>query len=866
MSKAVIIDGNSLLFRVYYATFAVGKGKIMTAADGTPTNAILGFHNILHTLKSKLSAEDKMIVCFDAGKKTFRSTMLPDYKAQRKPIDNSLKVQIPISRELLEAMNIFYIEKEGFEADDLVGSFANTAQKDGYDVVIYTSDRDLLQLVDDHITVNIMQKGISVIQENTPSTILENYSLTAKQIIDFKAICGDSSDNYKGIEGVGEKTALDLIHQYGSIDEIYNNLDKLRPKLQEKFINGKEDCLLCQKIATIVTDLDISEEFKQTKLTAYDNEKLIAFYSKYNLNSLLNKIGAKVQTTNVTKAPDNIIKEYQFGEVVYVESFKEIEHNPTSIFAITSEKNENNAELRQLIFSNGKINYVLALEQWYDDKDLISYLKSDNEKYTNDLKALNVVLANSGLPFLNNCVFDLSLADYIIDPDSELNFTDYLSKHFKLNFASLSLIDTRACFCQLISNVYEDKINILKESNQYDLLKNIEIPLSYVLSKMEIEGMYCSKEFLSEQANKVKLLVEEYKNKILEYTDNKSLNVNSPIQLAKLLYQELKLGDGKETKDTSNLALLKIKEQSPVVELIIEYRKYYKMLSTYLLALQEHINEDGKIHAIFNQTLTATGRLSMSEPNLQNISIRSEETKVMRKAFEVPQGYQLFSFDYSQIELRIMASLSNDEHMTTFFNNKLDVHTATASKVFNIPYEEVTKEQRRKAKAVNFGIIYGISSKGLADDLEISMKEAKALIDSFKKEFPSITSYRQQIIDEAKKTEKVETIRKRVRFLPQFSKGNFHEKSFAERAAVNTVIQGSAADIIKMAMINIDSKLSSYKTKLILQIHDELIFIAPNEEVEKVMQIVKQEMENVISLNVKLEVEGSHATNWYDLK
>ena len=864
MAKTFILDGNSILFRSFYATYNyTNPTYLMRSRDGTPTNAIFAFHNFIIKFRNQLSDGDRLVVCFDTGKKTFRSEEFKDYKVQRKPIEPELVTQIPIAHEMLDCMNIFYISKEGYEGDDLAGSFAKYFESIGDDVTIFTSDRDFLQLVDDKITVAIIKKGLTDIQFNTLDNIEENYQLKPKQIIDFKAIAGDSSDNYKGIPGMGEKTTIPLLQKYGDIETIYEHISELKPGVQKKFTEYKNDCMICRRIATIITDIDVKEYEDKSFVKHPDVAKLKEFYDKYSLD----KFSAQLEKENSTTVPQQKQVKSKLHEKVEISSFADIKGEVNSIYFSLNGTNENNSEILGLIFSTKDKNYFYPSFYLNNvDEALTDYLKSDKPKNTYDSKSLNVILNRLNLPFANTIENDILLAEYVLNPDFDSNVNILIEDNLDVDVTTLDATDKAIAICQVVSQVkdyYHDKIT---KEKQVDLYKNIEIPLSLVLAKMEIEGIPCDKKFLAELNDKYKKIIADIRSKILVYCSDKNINLNSPTQISKLLFDELQLGKNLKKKSTSIDTLKAIENEHEVVSLLMDYRKYTKLISAYTESLPKYITPDGKIHAIFNQALTSTGRLSMSDPNLQTISIRTEEGKEMRKAFYYEDGYKLVSFDYSQIELRVLAHIANIEHLIDVFNKDLDIHRATASKIFNVPLDEVTSSMRRNAKAVNFGIIYGISVYGLSVDLNISYQEAKAFMDNFKKTFPEIDEYQNKVIQYAKNHGYVKTIFNRVRYLKDINSPDFQVRSFSERAAINTTIQGSAADLIKVAMVELDKKLKDYNTKMILQIHDELIFKVPDEEVAIVMPIIKETMENAVKLRCKLVCEGSQGKTWFDLK
>lgn len=867
MNKAYIIDGNSLLFRAYYATAYGPNPSILRTKDGTPTNAIFAFANMLNKILSSLKENDVIFVGFDTGKKTFRHIEDKDYKANRKACPEELKAQMPIVRELLKSLNIFTYEKEGYEGDDLCGTFAKKAGEKGYQVIIYTSDKDYLQLIDKNITINILKTGMSNIEVMDEKTMPEKYGFAPLQIIDYKGLRGDSSDNLPGIPGVGDKTAVKLIQQYGSFENILANVDNIKGKVGEAIKANQELGKMSKRLAEIDIHVDMPFEVNDATYEGYDFDKINAFCNKYELKQFLNRLPNNLQKSNSLEF--NI--EYE-----KIESLKSTDEINEIGLALDIEKgNYNKAPLYGIaLFMNGK-NYYISIENVKNDEKLLNVLKDENiKKYCFDYKANKVALSHLDIE-LNGLYFDAQLAAYILDTSLNSD-VDSIMRYFGMNVASeneesISLFDNsnplRSCKIAYASHKCASKAFAeIEKLGCLDLYKNVDLPLADVLSNMEIEGFPLNKEKLLEIGETFKTKVSEYKQIIYELA-GEEFNIDSPKQVGEILFNKLGLKAPNKKNSTSVEVLKDLASYHPIINNILQYRKYAKLYSTYVVGLTSQIYEDNKIHALFNQALTTTGRLSSSEPNLQNISVRDEEGKLIRKAFYYEdKEYSLLSLDYSQIELRILASLSNCEALKEVFRENKDIHASTAKRVFH--KEEITPEERRKAKAVNFGIIYGISDWGLAEQIGSSNKEARAIINSFYEAYPEIGQYFQHISSEVNKNGYVTTLLGRRRYLREIHDSNYQVREFAHRAAMNAPIQGTAADLIKIAMIKVDKALKDnhLKTKMILQIHDELIFKVPNEEKETVYNLVKDIMEHALELDVKLEANGGFGRTWYDCK
>ena len=862
--KLYVVDGNSLLFRAYYATSFTGN--IMRRKDGFPTNAIFGFSNMMTKLISQLKDGDKLFVSFDTGKPTFRKQKLESYKAQRKPTEEDLTVQLPVARELLKAMGIFYYEQDGYEGDDIAGTVAKIGSSQGIETICFTSDKDYLQLIDDNITIHMLKKGLTDIEEMNEVTLKEKMGLTPSQVIDFKGLMGDPSDNLKGIPGVGEKTAIKLIQEHGTLENIIKAMENDKSKLAAKIIENQELGFLCKEIATIVTNMDLPFTLDDLDYEGYDYNELSNFYTKYECYSLLKKL-----KPNDKKASKNIkVDTVTNFEKITVRKFKEIPQ--TNFLILDIEKgNYNSSPINGICFSKDGSTYYLPYFLAKNDADFIKFMEDETKKkITFDYKALKVSLSRDNIE-VNGLEFDLSLASYLLNSslsNDPVSIFAYYGVNVLLTSNELSLFEDNETIYNMAYNLeklYPQIKEKLISEEQMDLFTNIELPLCEVLAEMEIEGFPIHRDVLNEMNNEYKKILESIQSQIYALAGYE-FNIASPKQIAELLFHKLGLPSNK--KESTSIEVLNfLKDKHPIVPLLIEHRKYSKIISTYTEGLMNYIHEDNKIHTIFNQALTQTGRLSSSEPNLQNISTRNEEGKLVRKAFYYDDK-DLLSLDYSQIELRILASMANCSPLIETFNNDEDIHTRTAIDVFNVTKEEVNSELRRRAKAVNFGIIYGISDWGLSEQISSSSKEAKEIITTFYQKYPEIKDYFTNVIAQTKELGYSTTLYNRRRYIPEINSDNFNIREFGKRAAMNASIQGTGADIIKIAMINIHKflKENNYKSKMVLQIHDELIFSIDPSEKDFIENKLRQIMEESVLLKVKLKVEGSLGKTWYDCK
>lgn len=862
MDKLIVIDGNSLLFRAYYAT--AYSGQIMRSQDGTPTNAIFAFSNMINKIISTLKEGDGIFVAFDTGHKTFRHKALDSYKANRKPAPEELVLQFPLSRDFLSSFGVFQFEMDGYEGDDIAGTVATTAAKNGIKVFLYTSDRDFLQLVDDNISVNMIKKGLSDVQIMTPQLVKETYGFLPRQVIDYKGLRGDASDNLPGIPGIGEKTALKLIEKYQSFDNIIAHAEEIGGKVGNELLLNKDIGTISRDLAIIRTDIPLPFKIEDCTYEGYDFKNITDFCQKYGLKQFLNKLPKNWKKKTLSKTSITIKQ---------VHSFEGIDiSNDIGLALDYDNQNYHNATIYGLAISDNDNVYYINYEEAKNDKKLLDILSNrDINKYCYDFKAIKVSLAKDNIA-IDGLKFDLLIGSYLLDSNIKNNphliFALYgldLVEE-EVNLFTVNKVNETSQIAYFVKKIQPKVIAELVRIDAFKLYEELELPLVIALSDMEIEGFPLDKKTLDSIGDVYKKKCKELEEEIYQYAGEK-FNISSPKQLGEILYNKLHLPSNKKMS-TSFENLRELSSYHPIIDKIIEYRKYFKLISTYIDGLKPHIFPDGKIHATFNQAITSTGRLSSSDPNLQNISVRDEEGKTIRKAFFYPNNeYQILSFDYSQIELRLLAHLAKSDALKKIFLENKDIHKETAKMIFHLS-SEATPSQRRKAKAVNFGIIYGISDWGLAESLEISPKEAKDIINGFYSSFPEIKTFFLEVIEKATKEGYVSTMLGRRRYLGELHDSNYQTREFAKRAAMNAPIQGSAADLIKTAMIKVNKALKDggYQTKMVLQIHDELLFKVPLEEMDKVYSLIKDIMENAIQLSVPLKVDGGYGKDWYSIK
>lgn len=875
-NKIVLIDGNSILNRAFYGI------PDLTNSAGMHTNAVYGFLNIL----LKILDEEKpeyAAVAFDVKHPTFRHEMYKEYKGTRKPMPEELRQQLPLIKEVLSAMNFKIIEKAGYEADDILGTIAKMAQKEGYLVSLVSGDRDLLQIATDKIKIRIpkTKKGGTQIEDYNTADVIEKYGITPEQIIDLKGLMGDASDNIPGVPSIGEKTAVKILTAYKTVEEAIENVDNIKPPRAANALKEHKDlALLSKKLATIKTDCELDFTFNEAKLGDIFNEDAINLFRKLEFKSLITRVGS-------TSSKDNDIDQ----KIIVCDDFNECNDilnklKNTSMAAFSMINDEIGDDSLALCIDEERV-YVFKAEGFITTQYILDairqYVLSGGLLIINGLKNLLKYCDFSD----NDNIFDISIASYLLNPLADSYTYDNIARNYKgLILPSLDemlgknskkleknkrkeIFDRACAYDAYVSYcAYDAVMNELKEEEMLELYNNIEHPLIFTLADMEKRGIKADKKELETYSQKLNERIKQLETQIYELA-GEQFNINSPKQLGVILFEKLNLPFAKKTKtgySTSADIMEKLQCEHPVVGKVLEYRQLTKLKSTYADGLAGYIGEDGRIHTTFNQTITATGRISSTEPNLQNIPIRFELGKMIRKVFKPEPGYIFMDADYSQIELRVLAHMSGDEALINAYNSDEDIHKITASKVFNTPLDEVTPLQRRNAKAVNFGIVYGISSFGLGQDLNITRKEAQEYIKSYFKTYPQIKNFLDELVEQAKTRGYAITMYNRRRPVPELSSTNFMQRQFGERVAMNSPIQGSAADIIKIAMINVNKRLKSenLKSRLLLQIHDELLIETHESEVDKVRKILINEMKNASNLKVSLEVDANTGNDWYE--
>lgn len=870
MKKLILIDGNSILFRAYYATAYPGA-TLMQTTKGEYTNALFAFINMF--TKIVTNEDDYVLVAFDTGKPTIRHKYYDEYKAGRKEMPEELAEQIPLIHKYIELLGIKTYSKEGYEADDIIGTIAKEAELENLKVEIFSSDRDLLQLVDDNITVNLLKKGMQDVKSYTPSSLYDEFELTHEQIIDLKALMGDPSDNIPGVPGVGEKTATKLLKEFKTIENVYENIDKQKGKLKENLENNKELAILSKKLVTILLDAKIDYKVSDLFQVPIDKEQLINFLQKYELHSLVKQMD--VETVDHNWLYEVISNESDLAKIL---------ENNLSIHFEFSDDNYHKADIWGIGITNGVNNYFIKPEL-LKTQTFINYLKDKNiNKYTYNFKAAKVALLWKEIEF-NQATYDMLLAAYLIDSHYGKEEFKYILANF--NYDNVEYddliygkgvkkglpLDEKLYEKHIVSKaraIYLTKdqlINELKSRNQLNLLEKIEIPLSDVLAEMEFRGLLVSKDELTKQTNDMKLRIQTLETSIIELAGMK-FNIASPKQLGEVLFEHLNLPHGKKNKtgySTNAEILNKLKNIHPIVPLVIEFRELNKLYTTYLIGMEKEIFEDNKVHTIYMQALTTTGRLSSVNPNLQNIPVRTLEGRQIRKMFVSSPNTYLLGADYSQIELRVLADIADVKGLKEAFNNDRDIHSETAKAVFD--NETIDSEARRKAKAVNFGIIYGMGSWSLSEDLNVSPKEAQDFIDKYFLVYPEIKKYMEDIVEFATKNGYVETKLGRRRYIPELKSKVFMQREFGKRTALNAPIQGTSADIIKVAMIQLQKYLkeNNKKTKLILQVHDELILEVSEDELEEMKILVPKIMNEAFKLDVELKTDFNIGKTWYEI-
>lgn len=875
--KLIIIDGNSLLNRAFYAI------PTLTDKNGMHTNAIYGFANIIFKIISEYNPTH-LSVAFDLKGPTFRHKMYSDYKGTRKKMPDELFQQLEPLKQMLEYFGITRLELQGYEADDIIGTVSKFFEKENIPCYIITGDRDSFQLASDKVKILFTKKGISELEIIDDKEMMSRYGITPTQFIDLKALMGDASDNIPGVAGIGEKTGLKLIAQYKSIENVYLNIDQIKGAVKTKLEKDRELAYLSKQLATINTQIPIDFSIDELILKDIDIEKLNEFFINHDMLSLAKKLHSKVELycekkeiesseLEISQDVDELIKNVK--DRIYIKTVKE--DSFVNIQAITS----------VCIISNDKA-YIVSR---YDIDKLKPILEDENiEKLGYDLKQDYLAF----LPYdigMNNLKYDLKIAQYLLNPDlSNYDISDVSMKYnlegikssdeffgkgkSKMVINDFTKSDVEKYYIQILKIVKSsfDRINKeLQDENMTNLFENVEMKLIKVLGDMEFYGVFIDKDELENQKKEFAMQISILEQDIYSLAQEQ-FNINSPKQLGEILFDKLKLPvikKGKTGYSTNAQVLEELKDKHEIIDKIISYRQYTKLQSTYVEGLLNIINPDTqRIHSSFNQTITATGRISSTEPNLQNIPVRLELGRNLRKAFIAKKDCVLVDSDYSQIELRVLAHISDEEALIKAFSNDTDIHTQTASEVFAIDINEVTKEQRSAAKAVNFGIVYGISDFGLSNNLGITKKKAGEYIKNYLKRYKNIEKYMNEIVEKAENDGYVTTVLNRRRYIPELKQKNFVVKNLGKRLAMNTPIQGSAADIIKLAMIKVSERLKKeqLKSKLILQVHDELIIEATKDEVEYIQVLLKEEMQNAYDMKVKLKVDINTGNSWFDTK
>ncbi len=863
MEKIILVDGNNLLFRSYYAT--AYNGNFMKNSKGFPTNALFGFTNMMN----KIILEEKptyIIVAFDKGK-TFRHEKYADYKGGRMETPEELKMQFPIAKQLLTAMGITYYECDNYEADDIIGTFARYCDEEpNFIGTIISSDKDLLQLISTDVDIKLLKQK-DYIRYNKDS-FKEEYGIDPIRVIDLKSLMGDASDNIPGVKGIGEKTALKLLQQYGSLDGIYEHLDAIKGSVHDKLLNDKENAYKSYDLATIVRNVPMEITLEDISYKKCDHATLNSLYEDLEFYSFLKKDAFEVEPS---------IKESDYVVVQDVDTLKV--DSPVAVYLENLGLNYHTATVLGMGIYNDKVSYFIP-------KDLIKDCLPKLLPFiccTYDLKKLIVSLHWMGISFEESC-FDTMIAAYLLDYNVKDDIA-YLanSMNYEIPFYEnlygkntlvvpeetimMHAVVMKAKFLYDTKAMLEEKLHVEEMDS---LFQDIELPLASVLSKMEIDGVLVDRHALDVMGEEFKIKIEVVEKEIYNYAGTE-FNISSPKQLGEILFDKLGLSHGKKNRSgysTSADILNKIRGDHPIVEKILEYRTLTKLYTTYIEGLKNFILEDGRIHTIYTQTLTRTGRLSSIEPNLQNIPIRYEEGRLIRKAFIPSENSIIVGGDYSQIELRILAGMAGIESLIKTFEEGIDIHTKTAGDIFSVPTEAVTSNMRRIAKAVNFGIIYGISSFGLAENLEIGTREAKKFIDTYLETYPGIQSYMNGVIEKAYQDGYVTTLMHRKRYIKELQNKNHIIRASGERIALNTPIQGTSADIIKKAMVDIARRFKeeNLKSKMVIQVHDELVFDTLIDEKDKVIEIVTDAMEHVCDLKVPLNVDINYGYNWYEAK
>ena len=877
MEKTVLIDGHSIIHRAFYGI------PDLTNSEGLHTNAVYGFLNILFKVLEE-EQPDYLTVAFDLAAPTFRHLQYEAYKGTRKPMPQELREQVPLLQEVLDAMGILMVSKEGYEADDMLGTTARIARERGMEVTIVSGDRDLLQLAEDHVKIRIPKTkgGKTITEDYYAADVMEKYQVTPLQFIDVKGLMGDASDNIPGLPGVGEKTATRLIKEYGSIENAHDHLEEIKPnKAREALREYYDQALMSRELAAIKTDCPLEYDWEKAKIGDLFNEKARQLFLRLEFKNLLARFFAQ--------SPAPAVEEFFFC-VEDMQGARRICQEAASAESCGLSVVEQQGEIFGLsvAWSDKEIYYLPAGGQLSD-----SYLREWIRQLMEESRAVSVLNLKSILSVVEtekkSGIFDVQIAAYLDNPlKSSYPYEDIAREYLSQTFPSQAELlgktgiakaaeeqaeQLMRMACYMSYTAYAARgllLLVLEEKQMWQLYEDIELPLVYVLHDMEKEGIRVKREELARYGEKLQVRIEELEKIIYDRAGEK-FNINSPKQLGVILFEKMGLPGGKKTKtgySTAADVLEKLAPDHAIVSDILEYRQLTKLKSTYADGLAGYIGEDGRIHSSFNQTITATGRISSTEPNLQNIPIRMELGRLIRKVFVPEEGCVFLDADYSQIELRVLAHCSGDERLIQAYREEKDIHRITASQVFHIPFDQVTDLQRRNAKAVNFGIVYGISSFGLSQDLSITRKEAADYIERYFETYPGVKQFLDGLVSDAKEKGYAKTLFGRRRPMPELSSGNFMQRSFGERVAMNAPIQGTAADIIKIAMIRVHDRLEKeqMKSRLILQVHDELLVEARKEEAEKAAAILREEMMHAAELSVPLEVDMHQGESWYEAK
>ena len=853
MKKVVLIDGNNLLFRSYYAT--AYNGNLMKNSKNFPTNALFGFINMMNKIINEENPE-YMMIAFDKGH-NFRQDLYENYKDGRIETPSDLKVQFPVAKEICNLLGIRYIELDNYEADDIIGSYSKLIDNsDDFEGLIISSDKDLLQLITPKVKVKLLKQKDYIMMDEKEFSM--TYGLEPINMIDIKSLMGDASDNIPGVKGIGEKTALSLLQKYKTLDGVYAHIDEISGKTKEKLINDKDNAYFSYKIATIYKDIELNKDFDYIKYNGPDSERLIDKYKELEFNSFLKSIPTKQNNTNVE----------------YIEVKEKIElTGKYSFYLELEEPNYHRANIIGASIYDGKKSYYFDKASLLLNRELLS-----NVLVTFDYKK-NIVSLNK-LGFNIKCDFDTMIASYLLNYNMKDDVA-YLASSFGINIAYYdNIIKKKELSDEDVKNEIVKKAKFLYETYDefnkkldhdllHELYYDMEHPLIEVLANMEINGINVNPKVIDELKVDIKKRIDTLEKKIYELA-GQEFNISSPKQLGEILYDKLNLprGRGKNATSTAHDVLIKYKDMHPIINEILEYRNLNKLFTTYLETFASYIHEDGKIHTIYKQTGTRTGRLSSIEPNIQNIPIRSEEGKKIRKAFIASKDCILLSSDYSQIELRVLAHISDSVSLQQAFINGEDIHTHVACDIFETTPDKVTPNMRRTAKAVIFGIVYGISGYGLGENLDISAGEGKKYIEKYLQLYPEVDKYMTSIVEKTRDLGYVRTLFNRKREIEEIKNTNYLIRSMGDRMALNTPIQGSAADILKLSMIKIYNLLKEkgYKSKMLIQVHDELIFDVYEDEFDKVKELIQDTMENIYKLKVPLKVSIEYGKNWYDAK